>query len=161
MVAKSPSEVPFTASFLAVKLVDIGLTTTYFFVTGLVFAKMFDLFYGKFNADDYKNKNIGLLFLEIVFHLFLIGVVAYGLRNLVGLIPYPLDGVAGFEHKRLKELSGGTALSMIMLFFQRNLRDKIEYFAERVLGIQAQTTTATATATAPPSQSPNSANSSS
>jgi hypothetical protein len=140
MVAKSPSEAPFTPSFLAVKLVDIGLTTTYFFVTGLVFAKLFDLFYGKFNAEDYKQKNIGIVFLEILFHLFLIGVVAYGLRNLVGLVPYPLDGVAGFEHKRLKELSGGTALSMIMLFFQRNLRDKIEYFAERVLGIQASTT---------------------
>lgn len=157
MVAKSPSDVPFTASFLAVKLVDIGLTTTYFFVTGLVFAKIFDLFYGKFKVKDYKEKHIVIVFLEIVFHLFLIGVVAYGLRNLVGLIPYPLDGVAGFEHKRLKELSGGTALSMIMLFFQQNLRDKINYFAQRVLGIQAPSTTSTTHTTAPtkPPSQPN------
>jgi len=53
-----------------------------------------------------------------------------------------LDGVAGFQHKRLKELSGGTVLAMILLFFQQNLRDKITYFAESVFRIgEVQKTT--------------------
>lgn len=132
-----PREVPFTATFLAVKLLDIGLTTTYFFVIGLVFAKLFDLVYGKFKKDDYKTVNKPMLLLDILAHLFLIGITAYILRNVIGLIPFPLDGVAGFQHKRLKELSGGTVLAMILLFFQQNLRDKITYFAESVFGIQA------------------------
>ena len=131
-----PREVPFTPTFLAVKLLDIGLTTTYFFVIGLVFAKLFDLVYGKFKKKDYKNVSKLILFFDILGHLFLIGVTAYILRNIIGLIPFPLDGVAGFQHKRLKELSGGTVLAMILLFFQQNLRDKITYFAESVLGIQ-------------------------
>jgi hypothetical protein len=132
-----PREVPFTPTFLAVKLLDIGLTTTYFFVIGLVFAKLFDLLYGKFKKEDYKNVSKPVLFVDILAHLFLIGITAYILRNMIGLIPFPLDGVAGFQHKRLKELSGGTVLAMILLFFQQNLRDKISYFAESVLGIQA------------------------
>ena len=131
-----PKEVPFTAGFLAVKLTDIGLTTMYFFVIGIVFAKLFDALYGKFNIEDYKKINKFRLFLEILFHLFLIGVVAYILRNIVGLIPYPLDGVAGFKHARLKELSGGTVLAMVLLFFQRNLRDKLAFFADSVFGIK-------------------------
>ena len=132
-----PREVPFTPTFLAVKLLDIGLTTTYFFVIGLVCAKLFDVVYGKFKKEDYKNVSKPVLFVDILAHLFLIGITAYILRNMIGLIPFPLDGVAGFQHKRLKELSGGTVLAMILLFFQQNLRDKISYFAESVLGIQA------------------------
>ena len=128
-------EVPFTAAFLSVKLLDIGLTTMYFFVIGLVAAKIFDIVYGKFKVEDYKKINKGLLFLDILFHMFLVGITAYALRNVIGLIPFPLEGVAGFEHKRLKELSGGTALSLILLFFQDNLRDKVTYFADSVFGI--------------------------
>ncbi len=135
-----PREVPFTAAFLGVKLLDIGLTTTYFFVIGLAAEKVFDMIYGKFNRDDYKKMNKGLLFLNIVFHMFLVGITAYALRNVIGLIPFPLEGVAGFEHKRLKELSGGTALSLILLFFQDNLRDKITFFADSVLGIKQDDT---------------------
>ena len=139
-----PREVPFTATFLGVKLLDIGLTTTYFFVIGLVCAKLFDLVYGKFKKEDYKNVSKAMLLLDILAHLFLIGIAAYVLRNIVGLIPFPLNGVAGFDHKRLKELSGGTVLAMILLFFQQNLRDKMDYFAESVLEIQAVPMTAEA-----------------
>ena len=135
-----PREVPFTATFLGVKLLDIGLTTTYFFVIGLAAAKVFDAIYGKFKREDYKKMNKGLLFLDIVFHMFLVGITAYALRNVIGLIPFPLEGVAGFEHKRLKELSGGTALSLILLFFQDNLRDKVSYFADSVFGIKQDAT---------------------
>jgi hypothetical protein len=137
-----PREVPFTATFLGVKLLDIGLTTMYFFMIGLVCAKVFDLVYGKFKKEDYKDVSKPLLLLDILSHLFLIGVAAYILRNIVGLIPFPLNGVAGFEHKRLKELSGGTVLAMILLFFQQNLREKINYFAEEVLDIQEAPKTA-------------------
>lgn len=135
-----PREVPFTAAFLGVKLLDIGLTTTYFFAIGLAAAKVFDLFYGKFKRDDYKKINKFVLLLDILFHMFLVGITAYMLRNIVALIPFPLEGVAGFEHKRLKELSGGTALSLILLFFQDNLRDKVAYFADSVLGIKPDET---------------------
>jgi hypothetical protein len=131
-----PREVPFTPLFLGVKLLDIGLTTTYFFVIGLLCAKLFDLVYGKFKKKDYKDISKPVLLLDILSHLFLIGIAAYVLRNIVGLIPFPLNGVAGFDHKRLKELSGGTVLAMILLFFQQNLRDKINYFAETVFDIR-------------------------
>ncbi len=130
------SDPPFTPLFLAVKLLDIGLVTTYFFVFGIVIAKLFDLFYGKFNKEDYDKKSQILVFLEIVLHLFLIGVVAYALRNLVGFIPFPLEGVAGFRHERLKELEGGHVLALVMVLFQKNLLKKISYFADRVFGIK-------------------------
>jgi hypothetical protein len=130
-----PSDAPFTPLFLAVKLSDIGLTTVYFFVCGILMAKAFDSLYGKFKEDEYDEKSSLVIFFDIVSHLFLIGVVAYVLRNLVQLIPFPLDGVAGFNHKRLKELEGGYALSLVLVLFQKNLMSKISYFGKRVLNI--------------------------
>ncbi len=131
-----PSDPPFTPAFLAVKLFDIGLTTSYFFIIGIFVAAMFDKFYGKFRKDDYKNvSNIRLLF-EILVHLSFLGIVAYALRNIVELIPFPLDGVAGFQHSRLKELEGGHVMAIVLFLFQQNLQKKISFFAKRAFGLK-------------------------
>ena len=130
-----PSDPPFSATFLAVKLADIGLVTVYYFVFGILFAKAFDSVYGKFRKDEYDKKNKFVIFLEIILHLFLMGIVAYALRNIVAAIPFPLEGVAGFQHTRLKELQGGAVLSIVLVFFQKNLMNKIKYFLRRVLNI--------------------------
>jgi hypothetical protein len=129
--------VPFTPLFLAVKLTDIGLVTVYYFVFGITAAKLFDIVYGQFRPENYEKVSSFRLFLEIVLHLFLIGVVSYLLRNIVSAIPFPLEGVAGFRHERLKELEGGHVLAIVMVLFQKNLIDKIKYFANRVLGIRS------------------------
>ena len=128
--------VPFTPAFLGVKLLDIGYVTFLFFMFGLVFAKGFDLLYGKFNKDKYKNTPKWKLFLEIILHVFAIGVVAYILRNVVELIPFPLEGVAGFKHSMLKELEGGHILTVVLILFQKNLEEKVKYFGESVLEIK-------------------------
>jgi hypothetical protein len=127
--------VPYTPAFLGVKLLDIGYVTFLFFAFGLVFAKGFDLLYGQFDKDKYKNKPKWILFVEILIHVFAIGVVAYILRNIVELIPFPLDGVAGFRHALLKELEGGHILTVVLILFQKNLEEKVKYFGETVLHI--------------------------
>lgn len=128
--------VPFTSAFLAVKLLDIGYVAFLYFMFGIVFAKGFDLLYGNFDKLKYKKVPKWKLFLEILLHVFAIGVVAYILRNIIELIPYPLDGVAGFRHSRLKELEGGHILTIVLILFQKNLEEKVKYFGESVLGIE-------------------------
>jgi len=130
------SDPPFTPLFLGVKLFDIGLVTMYFFIIGLVFAKVFDHVYGEFEKEDYKHISNFRLLGEIILHLFFIGVVAYILRNIVGMIPFPLDGVGGFRHERLKELEGGHILALVLILFQKNLFDKISFFAKRALNMK-------------------------
>jgi len=130
-----PKEAPYTPTFVAVKLLDIGLVTIYFFVLGLAAAKAFDAVMGDFNEDNFKDVPLWRLFLEIVAQLFALGIIAYILRNLVRLIPFPLDGVAGFHHLRLKELDGGEVMALVLILFQRNLIDKVLYFVKRVLAI--------------------------
>ncbi len=130
-------QVPFTTTFLAVKIIDIGITTVYFFIIGVLLAKAFDTVFNYWDEEDYKNRPMWSLFLEIVFHLFCLGVVAYALRNFIERIPFPLDGVAGYNHLRLKELGGGQILPLIMIFFQKNIMYKLSYFVNRLFGLRA------------------------
>jgi hypothetical protein len=135
--------VPYTPAFVAVKLLDIGVTYTYFFVIGLIIAKIFDYIYTNIlDERDIKwtTYPISLYTLNIIFHFFLIGVTVYFVRNLVELIPYPLDGVAGFQHRRLKELGGGAVLVFMIFLFQKNLTDKIKIYANRVIGVKSEET---------------------
>ena len=131
-------DAPFTPGFLIVKLADIGLITIYYFTIGLAFAKVFDNVYGKFDPEEYEKMSFMKLFGEIVLHIFILGVVAYIIRNLVNFIPFPLDGLAGFQHSRLKELNGGVVLATVLIFFQEHLKDKIVFFAEKYFKIVAE-----------------------
>jgi hypothetical protein len=129
-------EAAYTPLFVLVKLLDIGLVTIYFFVLGLAAAKGFDAIMGDFTEENYQKTPLWRLFLEIVAQLFALGIIAYVLRNVVKLIPFPLDGVAGFHHTRLKELDGGEVMALVLILFQRNLIDKVLYFVRRTLGIK-------------------------
>jgi hypothetical protein len=135
---KQISDPPYTPAFVAVKFLDIGLTTTYFFVAGLLAARAYDSIYALFQSKTptkWEEYPIGLFTLDILANFFFIAIVAYVLRNLVSAIPYPLDGVAGFQHRRLKELGGGAVLLFIIFIFQTDLTEKVRIYADRVLGI--------------------------
>ena len=130
----SAKDVPFTAAFLAVKLADIGYVTVLYFIAAMLFAKIFNQVYEARTAKEYDEMPIWHLTADVLLHIFLVGVVAYFMRNLVGLVPSPLDGLAGFQHARLKELQGGFILAVLIFMFQQSLRDKITSFAKRVMG---------------------------
>ena len=122
------------AAFLIAKLLDIGLVTVYYFFIGFVLSALIDDALGEFNTDNYKNTSTLWIVLEIIIHLFSLGILSYVMRNLIERIPYPLEGYGGFHHIRLKEIQGGIVLSFVLLFFQKNLNDKILFLKKRVLG---------------------------
>ena len=88
-----PKEAAYTPAFVAVKLLDIGLVTIYFFVLGLAAAKGFDAIMGEFKEERLDKVPIWRLFLEIIAQLFALGIIAYVLRNVVKLIPFPGSGL--------------------------------------------------------------------
>ena len=131
----SIKEVPFTPLFITVKLADIGYVTLLYFVLSLLFARIFNYFYDQKTIEEYHKMPLWKLSIDTVTHIFLIGVIAYILRNVVGAIPSPLDGIAGFEHNRLKELHGDFILAILLFMFQKSLHNKIAVFAKRLLGL--------------------------
>lgn len=125
----------YTVPFLIAKVAGIGYVTTVYFIAGIVLAKIFDAIYGKFDKKEHEKSGRSLFSLgaEIVFHIFLISIMIYILRNIVERIPYPLEGIGGYQHSRLKELGSPPILSVVTVLFQKNFKDKTNYFVKQIL----------------------------
>lgn len=115
-----------------IKLLDICFLTTIYFLVGTATAKLIDKVVGKFDKEKEDKKNVIRIFIETILFLSILGIAIYLIRNGVELIPFPLDGWYGFQHKKVKELSGGIILSFSILYFQNYLRAKLNYLFTRL-----------------------------
>jgi hypothetical protein len=116
---------------LFAKLTDIGLVTFYFLIIGFVASQILDSVF-ILDKTPIKEKSSIRLFIEIFLQIFTIGIVYYFLRNIVERIPFPVEGIGGFQHKRLKELSGTTILGIAMISFSKKLTEKMNEFINRL-----------------------------
>jgi len=110
----------------SIKMLDIGLLTIVYFTLGYIFSWLIDKIYSKFDPNTAPMKF--LVFLEVCGQLFVIGVLVYILRNFIEKIPFPLEGIYGYQHSRVRELySGGVALTFGVFYAQENIKAKLNY----------------------------------
>lgn len=110
----------------SIKILDIGLLTVLYFSLGYIFSWLINKIYSNF--DPYNNPTKILVFLEVCGQIFIIGILVYLLRNFINLIPFPLDGVYGYQHTRVRELtSGGIAVAFGIFYAQENIKAKLNY----------------------------------
>jgi hypothetical protein len=110
-----------------IKLIDIGYITVIYFFIGLGCAMLFDKVLGKFVEQVAFSKSLFRLFAELIVYLWTLGVIMYLGRNVAELIPSPLDGIAGFRHDRVKELSNAYVLGVVILLFSEHLRQNVKH----------------------------------
>jgi len=110
----------------SIKMLDIGLITILYFSIGYIISWLINKIYSTFYPNGDYNK--GVLFLEVCGQIFVIGIVIYIIRNLVQLIPFPLEGIYVYKHSLVKELnSGGIALAFGVFYAQDNIKEKMAY----------------------------------
>ena len=110
-----------------IKIIDIVFITILYFFVGYYVSISTDVLFVNIFGIDYSNKSRITIVIELVLQLSFIGIVVYILRNTIELIPFPLDGLYGFDHMRMKELKSGALLSLVVLLFQYNLQSKFLY----------------------------------
>ena len=111
---------------------DIGYVTAIYFIVGLIFSRLFDKLFGEFDPKKEDNKNIVQVGAELVGMIWIIGISTYVVRNVVELIPSPFDSMGGFIHKKLKELSGASVYTMIVMGYAFHFRAKLDAFNRRL-----------------------------
>ena len=110
-----------------IKIIDIGFIAVLYFLVGYYVGYYLDMIFLYIYCKNYETKTKTQLLIEILIQVICIGVVAYIGRNLVQLIPFPLNGYKGFQHMRVKEVSSGGLLSVFLVMFQYNMQDKLKY----------------------------------
>ena len=115
-----------------IKILDIGYITAIYFLLGIVLAKICDKKLGKFDEKKAGKKSISRHIIELILYLWFIGVVIYIVRNLVPLIPFPLEGVYGFKHLKVKEVTSAAVFTISFMYFQVYYQNKIKYIFSKI-----------------------------
>ena len=106
-----------------IKLIDICFMTTIYFLLGFLCSRGIDRLQGNKTEEQQKKEPRWQLLLEIILVLWCSSVSMYIIKNLVELIPFPLDGVCGFKHSRTvqSEYAGISVFSFALFYFQKKL----------------------------------------
>jgi len=126
------------ASFLFTKILDIGLVTVYYFIAAVITSIFIDSALGPFEAPPLKSNQLAETYdilrmcLEVIVQFFFIGVLIYAMRNVVEHIPFPLEGVGGFEHNRLKEIDEAFVFIVVFMFYQKYLEHKLYFLRDQI-----------------------------
>jgi hypothetical protein len=112
----------------SIKIIDIGYIAVIYMAFSFFFAVLTDKIMGKFDEKKESAKPKWQLTLEVIIAVWAYGVLIYIVRNLVEVIPFPLDGYQGFEHKRVKELGSAIIFSFTYLLFSSYLKSKLSYY---------------------------------
>jgi len=116
----------------SIKILDIGYITIIYVILGITLAKISDRYLSTFDEKKEAKKPIRQSVLELILYIWLIGIVIYVVRNIVPLIPFPLDGIYGFEHSRVKEVTSAATFSIMFIYFQEHYQEKIKYIYSKI-----------------------------
>lgn len=112
----------------SIKIVDIGYITVLYLIISLICAIITDKVMGEFDEKVEAKKPIWQLTLEFILAVWLYGVLIYVVRNLIPLVPFPLDNFHGFSHKKVKELSSAAVFSFTFVLFSKYLKAKLDFY---------------------------------
>ena len=120
-----------TLLFRLVKIADIGYITALYFLSGFVVARLVDTYVNKYNKKIEEKKSTFQLIIEIIFFLWINGMLIYIIRNTIELIPSPFENLYGLKHDLLIELKYAPILEFTLLYYQVHLNDKLKNLYNR------------------------------
>jgi hypothetical protein len=113
---------------------DVLLVTVYYLIFGFLLSLAINHVLEILDKEEtkYETYSTFRLGLEIALHVCVLALMFYFLRLLIRTIPFPWDGRRGYDHSSLYEIDGGIVLVIVILFFQRQLIEKVGVFQNRV-----------------------------
>ena len=108
-----------------IKIFDIGYITALYLILGIIFAKVFDKYLGKFDEEEENKKPVWRIILEVILFSWIIGVTIYIVRNIIPMIPFPLNKIHGYDHLKVKELTSGFTFAVTFIYYQHYYQKKI------------------------------------
>jgi len=131
-----PGNFNFFSNITFIKLIAIIYVTIIYAIGGLIITISTD----KYIIKPYYDKSEGAEekittkrhFIETVIILSILGIFTYIGRNILQLIPFPLEGLSGFKYMRVPEVISGGILGWTIFVFSSTLSNKIKIIHNRI-----------------------------
>jgi hypothetical protein len=117
----------------SIKIVDIGYITVIYIAVSILLATIIDSWMGVFDPKAEEKKGFWQQTGEIILSMWFYGVLIYFVRNIVELVPFPLDGYQGFEHRRVKELKSAMVFTFTFVLFCDYIKQKMLYYYKHTI----------------------------
>jgi hypothetical protein len=117
----------------SIKIVDIGYITVIYIIFSISIATFVDTWMGSFDPKAEEKKGFWQQTGEIILFMWSYGVLIYFVRNIVELIPFPLDGYQGFEHRRVKELKSAMVFTFTFILFCDYIKKKMLFYYKNTI----------------------------
>ena len=113
-----------------IKLGFIGYTTILYFIIGYIISHFTNKIIGEVDEEYCKNKSTIRLIIEIICHLYIVGILLYLCKTIVFNLPLPLKK---FEQlPNIHEFHNIYVLNFIVLYFHNNFKLKMDYIFKRL-----------------------------
>ena len=111
---------------IIIKLIAMSYVIFFHFFIGVFISRLIDKIIPNIKKDingnilESKLKTFSLMYLNMI----LIVVAMYLFRNIVERIPFPLNGLYGYDHSRLKERTSLALTGFFIMYYQTQLRNR-------------------------------------
>ncbi len=116
----------------SIKLLDIGWATTIYFIAAALSVFTIDKYVGKFNNAILMEEPTEKLIVKSIFYIWGLGILAYIMRNTIPLIPFPLDGICGFDHYRVNEVKTSALFMAAFVGMDSRIKGMYQLLQSRV-----------------------------
>ena len=134
------NNVSFELSIRSMKVLDVGVMFSIGAIIGYIFGKWFSKMF-VFDKTKYNRTTGGIrkLIFQILFEIFLMGMIMYIARQFIQIIPWPFDGFKGinpptsfkgYDHSKVEEGKNPFPIGFFILYYNDSLKSKIVYLGE-------------------------------
>jgi hypothetical protein len=115
-----------------IKITDIFTASFIFIILAVLISIFCDTYiFPTPKEDDVKKKSLFLIVFEISFIVGISGIIAYFIRNIFQLIPFPLEGIYGYHHLRVSEVRSASLFMSYFIILNVYLQDRISIIKKK------------------------------
>ena len=122
---------PYQYRRFVLRLVDLSMIGILYFIGGVCISNILNNIFHEYDKEVYDNTPTYKIVLELFLHSSLIMILAWMLRSTVYKIPFPLDGLWGYNHSKLSEIKGGILISFSIFVLLTDFRKKIIHLSRQ------------------------------